>query len=49
MSVCVILLWIVVAVGTLKGAISGKLFSAPDLKDLDNSKEEQEEDAGKLA
>jgi hypothetical protein len=33
--VAVILLWVVVAVGTVKGAWSGELFAAPCLKDID--------------
>ena len=33
-AVCVIILWIVVAAGTVKGAISGELFYAPCLKNL---------------
>lgn len=33
-GVAVILLWVVVAAGTAKGAWTGKLFHAPCLKDL---------------
>ena len=34
LSVAVILLWIVVALGTAKGAYSGKLFYAPCVANL---------------
>jgi hypothetical protein len=33
-AAAVCLLWVVVATGTLKGAISGKLFYAPCLQNL---------------
>ena len=38
-SVAVTLLWVVVSVGTIKKAISGEIFVAPCLKDLDINKE----------
>jgi hypothetical protein len=41
------LLWIVVALGTVKGALSGELFSAPCLKDME-TKKELEKDAGRV-
>ncbi|PSR86974.1 sulfite transporter Ssu2 [Coniella lustricola] len=41
-SVAVILLWCVVAVGTVKGAWSGKLFYAPCLKNLPKRQPEEE-------
>ncbi|KAJ0423297.1 voltage-dependent anion channel [Aspergillus carlsbadensis] len=34
LSVCVVILWIVVSVGTLKGVVSGRIFHAPCLADL---------------
>jgi hypothetical protein len=33
-AVAVILLWCIVAVGTVKGALDGRLFNAPCLKNL---------------
>ncbi|KAJ5300461.1 short-chain dehydrogenase [Penicillium atrosanguineum] len=47
LSVFVVVLWIIVSVGTLKGAISGKLFYAPCLGDLRVAEEDR--DAGKAA
>ncbi|KAJ6104112.1 hypothetical protein N7523_010432 [Penicillium sp. IBT 18751x] len=47
LSVFVVVLWIIVSVGTLKGAISGKLFHAPCLGDLRVT--EENKDAGKAA
>jgi tellurite resistance protein TehA-like permease len=41
-SAAVVLLWIVVAVGTARGAWSGKLFFAPCLGNLKRKKEEEE-------
>lgn len=41
-STCVILLWIVVALGTVKGAISGELFYAPCLANLKRQQQESE-------
>ena len=50
-STCVVLLWIVVALGTIKGAISGELFYAPCLANLkrQQQQEEAEEDAEKAS
>jgi len=50
-STCVVLLWIVVALGTIKGAISGELFYAPCLANLkrQQEQEEAEEDAEKAS
>lgn len=50
-STAVILLWIVVAAGTAKGAWSGKLFFAPCLANLKKKEEEENSDstAGKAA
>lgn len=41
-SVAVILLWCVVAVGTVRGAWSGKLFHAPCLRNLPKRQQEEE-------
>lgn len=48
-SAAVVLLWIVVTVGTVKGAISGELFYAPCLANLKRQQQEEEvrEDAEK--
>ncbi|THC89839.1 hypothetical protein EYZ11_010707 [Aspergillus tanneri] len=48
LSLCVVVLWIVVSVGTLKGVVSGRLFFAPCLAAL-KAKEEGKEDASKAA
>ena len=50
-STCVILLWVVVALGTVKGAISGELFYAPCLANLKRQQQEaeNEEDAEKAS
>jgi tellurite resistance protein TehA-like permease len=42
-SACVVLLWVVVAVGTVKGALSGELFYAPCLANLKREQREEEE------
>lgn len=47
LSLCVVILWIIVSVGTIKGLISGKLLFAPCLADL--RVEEEDKDAGKAA
>lgn len=47
LSLCVVILWMVVSVGTIKGVISGKLFFAPCLADL--RMEEEDKDVGKAA
>jgi hypothetical protein len=39
LSVCVVILWIVVSLGTLKGVVSGRIFHAPCLADLRPKKE----------
>jgi tellurite resistance protein TehA-like permease len=44
-SAAVVLLWILVAAGTVKGAWSGKLFFAPCLAHLKNEEEESVKDA----
>ncbi|CAG8947412.1 unnamed protein product [Penicillium salamii] len=44
LSLSVVILWIVVSIGTLKGAVSGKLFFAPCLADL-----REDKDNGKTA
>jgi tellurite resistance protein TehA-like permease len=41
-STAVVLLWIVVAIGTVRGAWSGKLFFAPCLGNLKKKEEEEE-------
>lgn len=41
-STCVVLLWVVVALGTIKGAISGELFYAPCLANLKRQQQEEE-------
>ncbi|KAL2006650.1 hypothetical protein VTN00DRAFT_9318 [Thermoascus crustaceus] len=43
LSISVVILWIVVAIGTAKGAISGKLFYAPCLAYLSNRHAEQKD------
>jgi tellurite resistance protein TehA-like permease len=50
-STCVVILWIVVALGTIKGAISGELFYAPCLANLKRQQREAEaeEDAEKAS
>lgn len=45
-GVAVILLWIVVAAGTARGAWSGKLFHAPCLNQLRHEQREEREDGG---
>jgi hypothetical protein len=40
-SLCVVVLWIVVSVGTLKGVVSGRLFSAPCLANLKTKEDER--------
>ncbi|KAL4878306.1 voltage-dependent anion channel [Aspergillus karnatakaensis] len=40
LSLCVVILWLVVSIGTLKGVISGTMFQAPCLADL-RAKEEE--------
>lgn len=47
MSICVVMLWIVVSAGTLKGVISGQMFHAPCLAEL--RPKEDEKDVGKVA
>jgi hypothetical protein len=45
LSIFVVILWIIVSIGTLKGVVSGKLFVAPCLADL----RVEDKDAGKTA
>ncbi|OQD72554.1 hypothetical protein PENDEC_c020G04374 [Penicillium decumbens] len=47
LSVFVVVFWVIVSVGTLKGAVSGKLFHAPCLGDLRVM--EEDKDTGKSA
>ncbi|KAJ5698142.1 hypothetical protein N7462_000147 [Penicillium macrosclerotiorum] len=47
LSVCVVVLWVIVSIGTLRGVISGKLFVAPCLADL--RVPEEDKDVGKAA
>lgn len=35
LSLCVLILWVVVTIGTIKGITSGKLFYAPALEELE--------------
>jgi tellurite resistance protein TehA-like permease len=46
-SLCVVVLWMVVSIGTLKGVVSGKLFFAPCLADL--KLKEEDKDVAKAA
>jgi tellurite resistance protein TehA-like permease len=46
-STAVVLLWIVVAIGTARGAWSGKLFYAPCLGNLKKKDEEESEKEAK--
>ncbi|PWY78105.1 malate permease [Aspergillus sclerotioniger CBS 115572] len=48
LSLCVVVLWIVVSIGTLRGVLSGRLFFAPCLADL-NRREDEDKDATKAA
>ncbi|GAD95149.1 sulfite efflux pump SSU1 [Paecilomyces variotii No. 5] len=48
LSVCVVLLWIVVSVGTLKRAVTGEIFQAPCLAEM-KSKQEENRDISKAA
>ncbi|KAK2764412.1 Plasma membrane sulfite pump involved in sulfite metabolism [Arachnomyces sp. PD_36] len=43
LSVCVILLWIVVTVFTIRGIIAGEMIHAPCLKDIKTAKPQDEE------
>lgn len=48
LSVCVVVLWIVVSIGTLQGVLSGGLFFAPCLADL-KGRGDEDKDATKAA
>ncbi|RAL04311.1 TDT family transporter [Aspergillus ibericus CBS 121593] len=48
LSFCVVALWIVVSIGTLRGVLSGRLFFAPCLADL-KGRENESKDAMKAA
>jgi hypothetical protein len=43
-----VLLWLVVSVGTIKGALSGQLFYAPCLKDMENREKERVKDVERV-
>ncbi|CAL5869231.1 uncharacterized protein PFLUO_LOCUS3459 [Penicillium psychrofluorescens] len=49
LSLCVVGLWIMVSIGTLKGVVSGKLFLAPCLADLRVPEDDKNKDGGKAA
>ncbi|RDK42559.1 hypothetical protein M752DRAFT_251748 [Aspergillus phoenicis ATCC 13157] len=48
LSLCVVVLWIVVSIGTLRGVVSGRLFFAPCLGDL-KARENENKDGTKAA
>lgn len=48
LSLCVVVLWIVVSIGTLRGVVSGRLFFAPCLGDL-KAREDENKDGTKAA
>ncbi|GKZ68537.1 hypothetical protein AnigIFM50267_003247 [Aspergillus niger] len=48
LSLCVVVLWIVVSIGTLRGVVSGRLFFAPCLGDL-KAREDENKDGTKEA
>ncbi|KAI2891194.1 hypothetical protein CBS11852_6197 [Aspergillus niger] len=48
LSLCVVVLWIVVSIGTLRGVVSGRLFFAPCLGDL-KARDNENKDGTKAA